>query len=505
MRSKKAFLNIITNLLLELVVIIYGFIVPKLIMKSFGSNVNGLISSITQFLGYITLLESGFGPVVKATLYKPIAQKNKKEIANILKASERFFRKISYIFIIYIVLLSLAYPLLINKDFDYIYTLSLIVIISLGTFAEFYFGMTYRLYLQAEQSKYIISILQIITYIINIVLIVLLVRLKMSIHIIKLLTGLIFIIRPIWQNWYVKKKYSINLNDADDNYKIKNKWDGLAQHIAAVIHSNTDITLLTLFCDLLEVSVYSVYYLVVSGVRKLINSFTGGIDALFGNMLANKEKNNLNNKFNMYEVIYLSITTILFTSTIILIVPFVMVYTKGITDVNYVRYTFGYLIVISEYIWAIRLPYSSITLAAGHFKETRTGAWIEAISNIMITCILIIKYGIIGVAIGTIVAMAIRTVEFIYHSNKYILNRSMWISIKKILLVFFESLIIIFICNNLHYLENTNYLNWIINSIIVTSISATIVLFINYCLFKEEFKKIYIIIKQVLKRKKNAQ
>lgn len=505
MRSKKAFLNIITNLLLELVVIIYGFIVPKLIMKSFGSNVNGLISSITQFLGYITLLESGFGPVVKATLYKPIAQKNKKEIANILKASERFFRKISYIFIIYIVLLSLAYPLLINKDFDYIYTLSLIVIISLGTFAEFYFGMTYRLYLQAEQSKYIISILQIITYIINIVLIVLLVRLKMSIHIIKLLTGLIFIIRPIWQNWYVKKKYSINLNDADDNYKIKNKWDGLAQHIAAVIHSNTDITLLTLFCDLLEVSVYSVYYLVVSGVRKLINSFTGGIDALFGNMLANKEKNNLNNKFNMYEVIYLSITTILFTSTIILIVPFVMVYTKGITDVNYVRYTFGYLIVISEYIWAIRLPYSSITLAAGHFKETRTGAWIEAISNIMISCILIIKYGIIGVAIGTIVAMAIRTVEFIYHSNKYILNRSMWISIKKILLVFFESLIIIFICNNLHYLENTNYLNWIINSIIVTSISATIVLFINYCLFKEEFKKIYIIIKQVLKRKKNAQ
>ena len=100
MRSKKALFNVTTNLLLQIVVVIYGFIVPKIIISEFGSSVNGLISSITQFLGYIVLLESGFGPVVKAVLYKPIAKKDKVEIASIFKASNKFFRKIALIFIV---------------------------------------------------------------------------------------------------------------------------------------------------------------------------------------------------------------------------------------------------------------------------------------------------------------------------------------------------------------------------------------------------------------------
>ena len=73
MRSKKAIYNIITSIILQLIMIVYGFVVPKIIINNFGSDVNGLVSSITQFLAYITLLESGFGPVVKSALYKPIA------------------------------------------------------------------------------------------------------------------------------------------------------------------------------------------------------------------------------------------------------------------------------------------------------------------------------------------------------------------------------------------------------------------------------------------------
>ena len=66
MRSKKAVKNIVTSLLQQLVSIICGLIVPRAIIGAFGSNVNGLIASITQFLGYITLLEVGIGPVIKS-------------------------------------------------------------------------------------------------------------------------------------------------------------------------------------------------------------------------------------------------------------------------------------------------------------------------------------------------------------------------------------------------------------------------------------------------------
>lgn len=502
MRSKKAIYNVLTNLLLQLITIVYGFIVPKIIISNFGSNVNGLISSITQFLAYISLLESGFGPVVKSILYKPIANKDKNTIAKILKSSEKFFRTISYIFIGYIILLSLVYPTLINNDFNFIYTFSLILIISVSTFAEYYFGMTYRLYLQAEQKTYIISLIQIVTYILSIIIVVILALFGCSIHAIKLVSGLIFVLRPVLQNIYVKRKYNINLKAIDDNYKIEQKWDGLAQHIAAVIHENTDITILTFFTTLTEVSVYSVYYLVVSGIKRLVQVFSSGLDAGFGDMIAKGEIDNLNKKFTMYEVIYYTLTTIIFTCTIVLIVPFVSIYTKGITDANYVRYAFGYLIVISEYIWAIRLPYSSITLAAGHFKQTRVGAWVECLSNLIISIILVSKYGIIGVTIGTIVAMTIRTIEFIYHSNKYILKRNIMKSVKKILLIVIETLIIIFISNYLPYVENVNYINWIINALMIFIISSFITIIINYIFYKNEFKELINTLKNIVKRKK---
>ena len=157
MRSKRAINNVIVNFILQIIILLYGFIVPKIIISQFGSNVNGLISSITQFLAYIALLESGFGPVVKSILYKPIANKDNKEIANIIKTSEKFFRKIAIIFLIYIAIMCVFYPYFVNKDFDSIYTISLILIISISTFAEYYFGMAYKLFLQSEQKTYVIS------------------------------------------------------------------------------------------------------------------------------------------------------------------------------------------------------------------------------------------------------------------------------------------------------------------------------------------------------------
>ena len=501
MRSKKAMYNIVTNLLLQLIVIVYGFIVPKIIISMFGSNVNGLISSITQFLAYIALLESGFGPVVKSALYKPISNKDNKAIAGILKTTEKFFRNIAYIFLVYILILCVVYPLLVRNDFSWIYTVSLIIIIGISTFAEYFFGMTYRLFLQANQKTYIISLIQIVTYILSIIFIVVLAQIGANIQIIKLVSGIVFVLRPLLQNLYVKRKYNINFNDCTERYELKQKWDGLAQHIAAVIHSNTDITILTIFCSLKEVSVYSIYYLVVKGVKSIIQSFNSGIDASFGDMIAKKEIDNLNKKFNMYEVMYFTIVTIIFTSTIILITPFISVYTKGITDANYVRYVFGYLIVISEYIWAIRLPYSSVVLAAGHFKETRKGAWIEALSNIIISILLVWKFGIVGVTIGTIVAMTIRTMEFIYHANKYIIYRNVLNSLKKLCIVILETLIIVLISRFFPYFDNTSYINWMFNGVITLIVSAVIVIIINSIIYKKDMKLFFDIFKNFFIRK----
>lgn len=499
MRSKKALLNIVTSLILQVVVLICGFIVPKLIITNFGSNVNGLVTSITQFLAYISLLEAGFGPVVKAALYKPIAEKNKKQIENILRASEKFFRVIALIFIIYLIVLSVVYPTIVSSEFTFAYTMSLVLIISVSTFAEYFFGMTYKLYLQAEQKTYVTSVIQIIGYILNTTAIVILVKANASIHIVKLVGGLIFVLRPIAQNIYVKKIYNINLKEADKDYELKQKWDGLAQHIAAVVHGNTDITILTIFMPIAEVSVYSVYYLVITGIKSIIQALTGGIDASFGDMIARNEKEQLNRSFRVYELFYYTMASIAFICTIILITPFIQVYTLNITDANYIRPLFGYLLVISEFIWAIRLPYSSITLAAGHFKETRKGAWVEAISNIIISIALVWKFGIVGVAIGTLVAMLIRTVEFMYHTNKYILNREHKQSFIRVGIIVVETIVVVLLCGLIPNIEMTSYAEWIKYAIYVAIIALAVILPINLVIYKKDVKDLLKMIKNTIK------
>lgn len=378
---------------------------------------------------------------------------------------------------------------------------SLIIIISISIFSEYFFGMIYTIFLQANQETYVISIIQIGTYILSILAALIMAKIEVSVHLLKLSISLIFVLRPILQSVYVKKKYNINLKIANKNYVIKNKWDGLAQHIAYVVHSNTDVTVLTLFSTLSEVSVYSVYLLVVKGVKALISAFSSGLDASFGDMISKKEDDNLRNKFEIYEIIYFMICTVLFACSIVLIVPFIKIYTHNIHDANYIRPLFGVLLVISECIWAVRLPYLTLSYAAGHFKETRNGAWLECILNLIISVFLVKKMGIVGVTIGTIIAMTIRTTEFIYHANSKILNVNIFKSLKKIALLIFIIFLTFISAKKIFIFENSSYLNWIINAMIIFLYSSLLTFLFNFMFYRKNLRELIRIAKFILKKK----
>lgn len=166
----------------------------------------------------------------------------------------------------------------------------------------------------------------------------------------------------------------------------------------------------------------------------------------------------------------------------------------GISDADYIRPFFAILITFSEFVWAIRLPYSCITLAAGHFKETKIGAWVEALTNLLVSLILVSKFGIVGVAIGTVIAMLIRTIEFIYHANKHILKRGHKSSFKRILTLIFQMSIIMVIVLVLPKYEIISYSDWIKYAIAVFTISVIIVALGIFLLYKEDTKKVFLLL-----------
>ncbi len=479
MRKKKVILNILSNLFQQLVIIVCGLIVPRMIIGTYGSDINGTISSITQFLGYITLIESGIGGVVKAELYKPLAYKNYKEVSGIINATERFFRRVAYLFIIYVIVLIFIYPK-INKSHDLMFTSSMILAISIGTLIQYYFGMTYQLMLAADQKLWLISTMQSVTLILNAIFTVILILLGCSIITVKLVSSFIFMLRPLVYNIYVRRQYDINKKVEPTNDVLKQRWDGFGQHIAYFIHTNTDIVILTIFSRRMsEVSVYSVYMLVVNSVKGIISSISSGISASLGNLYAKQETIRLNKIIDIYELFNMMIINVLFGTTAFAIVPFVALYTNEVADVNYIRPIFAFVIVASEAAYCLRFPYSDLVFVAGHFRQTRNGAYFEAILNIIVSVLLVFQYGIIGVAIGTLFSMILRSIQYVQYLSKNIINRP----IKK----FYKKFIVNLLLMVLYYIilsqfdfKSASVLGWICSSIGQVLFISAIVLVGNW-------------------------
>ena len=101
-KNKNLIKNTIFSLILQIVTILCGLIVPRMILKAYGSEVNGLVNSITQFLSIISFLELGVGAVVQSSLYKPLAEGNNEMISKIISSAQKFFGLIAKILLCYV-------------------------------------------------------------------------------------------------------------------------------------------------------------------------------------------------------------------------------------------------------------------------------------------------------------------------------------------------------------------------------------------------------------------
>lgn len=144
-RSKALKLNMITSLLNELVILISGLILPRLILLNFGSASNGLVSSVLQFLGFSAILRAGIGGATRAALYKPLAEQDSVSINGIMVATNRHMKKIGAIIGIGIIIFSIVYPLIVRDEYEWFDAFSMVLIIGVGTFIDNFFGIKYKI------------------------------------------------------------------------------------------------------------------------------------------------------------------------------------------------------------------------------------------------------------------------------------------------------------------------------------------------------------------------
>lgn len=477
-RQKRAKINAATMLANQLVATVCGMLIPWIMIDTFGSEAYGATTSIAQFLSYISILEGGIGRAARGELYKPLAEGNTENISRVYLAVKRFFNAIGAAFLGYAVVLAFCYyDIADTAAFSRDYIFWLIIVMTIGKFAEFMGGYSQITLFNADQRQYVSNLTVIGTSMLNVLLVVVLARSGCDLLWVKLGSSLIFVIKPVIYSVYLKRHYTIVRTK--ERAKLKNQWTALGQHLAYFIQNNIAVFALTVFADLKAVAVYSVYHLISFSLRNVVTSFGSGMEAMFGDMIAKNEMEELRKAYRRYKLTLTLLTLTLFGTAMVLILPFVRLYTAGVTDTNYHQPFFAGILLMGDALYCLTLPCYNLPIAAGKLKESRAGAYGEAVISVVVTIALVFWEPLMGVGIGLLAAMVFKGIYLIAFSAKQILRVNPWSLLRDFFGTTFA--MVLMACGGIwisDYLLIGNYFAWALHGagiVVVMGMAAVLV------------------------------
>lgn len=501
-RTKIFFYNSMSTALLQVIMLLAGLITPRIMLQYYGSEINGLVSSICQFVSYFSLVEAGLAGAATYALYKPLASEDHGSINGIVVAAKNFYVQSGYIFILLTVVLAIFYPCFIKSErLSPISVGLLVIIIGINGTLEFFTLAKYRVLLTADQKIYVISITSIIQIFLNTAIIVVLARLRANIVILRVVALFAFFMRSFLLLVYVKIHYQYLDYHGKPNYRALNKrWSALYLQILGSTQSGAPIILATIFTSLQNVSVYSIYNMVIGGINGVLNIFISGLSASFGNVLARDEKKTLQKAYGDFEFFYYSLITIIYGISMVTILPFIRIYTSGITDVNYNLPMVGFLFVLNGWLYNLKTPQGMLVISAGLFQETRVQSTLQTLIIIVFGTILAPSYGLVGILLASCLSNIYRDIELLFFIPQNVTNLPIKNTVLHILQIILEMIII---CVPFHFvnIHIDNLLHWLLFAVVVSVYSITIVVVFGIAFHKEQVKSVLLRINTLFLRR----
>ncbi len=431
--TKKIFNNVAFSILSEAITIALGIIIPRMFLVSFGSEMNGLLTSITQLYTYMALLEAGLGTVTLQALYKPVAKNDYLSQNSILSAANHYYQKIGITYLIGILIFSFGYPLILDTTIPF-WTVAIIVFLNGITHAfSFLFTSKYNFLLQAEGKAYIVTNVSLIVHVAISASKIILIVAGVNILIIQATYAVFNLLKIVYITLYIRKNYKwIDLSVKPNFSSISQRSSAFISNISNLIFRNTDVLILTFTpnCGLKVVSVYTMYQMLYGMIQTAINAFTQSIIFVLGQTFDTNRKKYIR-YHDMYEVFSMAITFSLYTIAYLFITPFLSLYTQGITDIAYIDKWLPLLFALVSFLSVGRNASACVINFAQHFKKTQWRCITEAAINIIVSIPCAYFFGIYGVLFGTIAALIYRTNDMIIYANHKILNRGCFATYKR--------------------------------------------------------------------------
>ena len=456
-RSLRFVQNTLSTVVYQLTAMVMGFVTPRLMMLYYGSEVNGLIVSVTDFLTYFKMVEAGLAAAAYAALYKPLADQDDLAISRIVSAARRFYNVAGWCFMGLTIVFSFLYPLFVPVHeadgglMSYLSTVCLILAMGVSGALEFFTMSRYRVLLTADQKTYVVSLASMVSLMLSTALIVLLPYIGMDVIIVRLAASLTILARAFLLRRYTAKHYPrIDPMATPDEKALSGRWDALYVELTSVLQQGAGVILATLIIRKAGIlSVYGVYHMVTVGLWGVLKMMTTGIYSIFGNLRVSGAKSAFTRAFSDFECLYLMGVSILFGAAAVLIVPFVNLYTHGVTDVNYNVPALGLLLIAEALTNHCKMPLDLMINASGRFRDCRK----HCVAQILVMAIAGGVLGLLGlrvseetaicgIVIGVILGNLTRTGCQLSLIPAKVTGQPWQISLKRMLLMFLNAALI---------------------------------------------------------------
>ncbi|MBE6679132.1 MAG: sugar isomerase [Ruminococcaceae bacterium] len=402
--TKKIKYNLIVGIVGQVVMLILGIVVPKLVLTNYGSEINGLLSSVTNIYAYIALVEAGISAASCQALYKAFADKDRGQINRVLSATNKYYHKTGFIYLALVIAFATLYGVIVKSGIPYHIIFLVVIFNGIGNVINYFFHGKYLILLKADGKNYVRTGVDVFTTSLKQISKIVLISLGYDVVFVQFAAMLVSLAQMIYIVCYINKKYSwIDLKAEPDYKSISQSKNVIVHQINYLVVSNTDTVLLTAFSTLKVVSVYSMYALLFNMVDKVLHVVRDALEFKIANYFhSNKER--FLKFFRAYEVYYIAFSFAMYSIVDMFVLPFLSLYTADVTDINYVIAYLPLFFALVKLFNAARYPYDAMVYIAGHFKETQNYAIAESVINIVISLVLVSRFGIAGVLAGTIIA-----------------------------------------------------------------------------------------------------
>lgn len=497
MKKKLIVKNVIYSIGTKMIILVLGILIPRLLIISFGSEINGLLSTVTQIFTYLALLEAGIGNSTINALYRPLDENDYETSNKVLTEAKKYYHKVSVIYSSLIILFSIIYPFFVTSNISKGLISGIIVLQGAANFVGYYFTAVYVQLLTASGNNYINNNITFISYVATSIIKIILILLGYNVLVVQIGFFIISLIKiPIYKYLCYKKYPWLNFEKHSNTKYLKERGSFVVHEISTTIFNNTDVFIISTFCSLSLASVYTIYNLVFSSVGGILGSATSGLGFLLGQSQY-KEKKEFVFVYDTYSMACICASFVLFTTCYVLIIPFVKLYTAGVSDIEYVIKGLPILFTLINLLSGVRVAASTLITVSGNASHTKGRSIAETTINLVVSVILVNIIGVEGVLWGTIVALLYRSNDMLIYSNRKILGRSPIKEYKNILLNGVAFVCIIYLFNNLT-LHINSYLDFVKYGILIFGVNFITFLSVNIIC---NYKLVIILLKKICLRK----